>query len=64
VRRADRLTPIPKTEEGRLVVDPGWISPTKIGIRLAAQYAGSVPTSKFYVIDFSNPDVPQVQPAK
>jgi hypothetical protein len=64
VRRADQLIPIPKTEEGRLVVDAGWISPTKIGVRLAAQYGGSVPTSKFYVIDFSNPDVPQVQPAK
>ena len=64
VRRAGQLIPIPKTEEGRLVVDPGWISPTKIRVRLAAQYGGSVPTSTFYLIDFSNPDVPQVQPAK
>ena len=64
VRRAGQLIPIPKTEEGRLVVDPGWISPTKIRVRLAAQYGGIAPTSKFYLIDFSNPDAPQVQPAK
>jgi hypothetical protein len=64
VHRAEQLIPIPKTEEGRLVVDPGWISPTKIRVRLAAQYGGSIPTSRFYLIDFSNPDVPQVQPVK
>ena len=64
LRRAEQLIPIPKTEEGRLVVDPGWIAPTKIRVRLAAQYGGSIPTSRFYLIDFSNPDVPQVQPVK
>jgi hypothetical protein len=64
LRRAEQLIPIPKTEEGRLVVDLGWIAPTKIRVRLAAQSGESVPTSKFYLIDFSNPDAPQVQPAE
>jgi hypothetical protein len=63
-RRADQLISIPKTEEARLVVDPGWISPTEIRVRLSEKYGGSDPTSKFYVIDFSNPDAPKVQPAK
>jgi hypothetical protein len=64
VRRANQLIPIPKREEGRLVVDPGWISSTKIRIRFATKYGGSEPTSKFYLVEFSIPDAPQVQPAK
>jgi len=63
-RRAEQLIPIPKTEEARLVVDPGWISPTTIRVRLATRYGGSDTTSKFYLIDFSNPDAPKIQPAK
>jgi hypothetical protein len=64
LRRAEQLIPIPRTEEGRVLVDPGWISPTKIRVRLAVLYGASVPTSTFYLIDFSNPDAPQVQPVK
>jgi hypothetical protein len=62
--RAEQLIPIPRAEEGRLVVDPGWISSKKIRVRLAVKYGGGNPTSKFYLIDFSNPDAPQVQPGK
>jgi hypothetical protein len=63
IRRAEQLIPIRKTEEARLVVDPGWISPTKIRVGLAAKSGGADSTSKYYTIDFSNPDVPRVQPA-
>lgn len=60
--RAEQFIPIPKTtDEARFVVDPGWISSTKIRVRLAAKSHGSNPRSKFYFIDFSNPNAPQVQ---
>jgi hypothetical protein len=63
--RAEQFIPIPKkADEARLVVDPGWISPTKIRVRLAAKSNGSNLTSKFYLIDFSNPNAPQVQPTQ
>ena len=62
--RAEQFIPLPKTvDEARFVVDGGWVSPVKIRIRLAEKSGGSNPTSKFYVIDFSNPNSPQVQPA-
>jgi hypothetical protein len=62
--RAEQVIPIPKmADEARFVVDPGWISPTKIRVRLALKSLGSDPTSKFYLIDFSNPDAPQVRAA-
>jgi len=60
--RAEQFIPIRKTaDEARFVVDPGWISPTKIRVRLALKSPGSDPRSKFYLIDFSNPDTPEVQ---
>jgi hypothetical protein len=63
--RAEQFIPIPKTaDEARLVVDPGWISPTKIRIRLALKSRGSDSTSKFYLIDFSDPNTPQIQPTQ
>jgi hypothetical protein len=63
--RAEQFVPIPKTvDEARLVVDPGWVSATKIRLRLAEKSRDSNPTSKFYLIDFSNPENPSVQPAQ
>jgi hypothetical protein len=63
--RAEQFVPIPKTaDEARLVVDPGWTSSTKIRIRLATKSRGSDSTSKFFLMDFSNPNAPQVRPTQ
>jgi hypothetical protein len=63
--RAEQFIPIPKTvDEARPVVDPGWVSPTKIRVRLADKSHRSDPRRKFYLIDFSNPDAPRVQATK
>jgi hypothetical protein len=60
--RAEQFVVTPKTaDEARFVVDPGWISSTKIRIRLATKTRESDSTSKFFLIDFSNPNAPQVQ---
>jgi hypothetical protein len=48
-------------DEGRLVVDPGWVSRTKIRVRLALQAKSGNTTSRFYDIDFSDPDRPTVR---
>jgi hypothetical protein len=60
--RAEQLVPSPKTaDEVRFVVDPGWISSTKIRVRLAAKTLRGDSMSKFFLIDFSNPNAPQIQ---
>jgi hypothetical protein len=60
--RPEQFIPIPKTaDEARFVVDPGWISPTKIRVRLALKPRGTDPASKYYLIDFSNPGNPRVE---
>jgi hypothetical protein len=60
--RAEQFIPIPKTlDEARPVVDPGWVSPTEIRLRLAAKSHGRDARSKFYLVDFSNPNAPRVQ---
>jgi hypothetical protein len=63
--RAEQFVPLPKTfDEARFAIDGGWISPVKIRIRLAEKSVRSNPKSIFYVIDFSNPNSPQIQPAQ
>jgi hypothetical protein len=58
---SESILPIPTfADEGRLVVDPGWISRTKIRVRLALQARSGNTTSRFYYIDFSDPDRPMV----
>ncbi len=60
--RPEQFIPIPKTaDEARFVVDPGWISSTKIRVRLAMKLPGSDPASKYYLIDFSHPRNPVVE---
>jgi hypothetical protein len=59
---SESIVPIPASaDEGRLVVDPGWISRTKIRIRLALKASSGDITSRFYLIDFSDPDRPMVR---
>ena len=60
-----RLIPIPPSaDEARLVVDPGWVSPTKIRTRLAMKDKNGDFDSKFYLIDLANPDKLIVEPTK
>lgn len=50
--------------EGRVVVDPGWVSPAKIRVRLALKTKGGVFVSKYYLIDFTDLDQPKLEPAR
>ena len=60
-----RLVPIPPSaDEARLVVDPGWVSPTKIRTRLAMKNKNGDFESKFYLIDLADPDKPIVESTK
>jgi hypothetical protein len=59
---SEGIVPIPaSTDEGRLVVDPGWVSPTKIRVRLALKGRSGDTTSRYYLIDFNDPDRPTVR---
>jgi hypothetical protein len=63
--RADQFMAIAKRlDEARLVVDPGWVSPTTIRVRLVDHSPGNNPRNKFYFIDFSNPNAPRAQATK
>jgi hypothetical protein len=62
--RPEKLIPLPAdADEGRLVVDPGWNSPTMIRVRQAVKTKKGDFSSKYFSIDFMNPDAPKVQPA-
>jgi hypothetical protein len=50
-------------EEARVVVDPGWVSETKIRVRQALETKAGEFMSKFFTIDFENPDDLKTQPA-
>ena len=61
---SESVVPIPASAvEGRAVVDPGWISGTKIRIRIALKAKDGEITSRFYLIDFADPDRPVVRAA-
>lgn len=50
-------------EEGRVVVDPGWVSGTKIRVRQALKSKSGEFFSKYFTVDFANPDDLKIQPA-
>jgi hypothetical protein len=52
----------PSAAEVRLVVDRGWVTPTRIQVRLAMKNKDGSFGSKLYVIDLSNPDKPTAEP--
>ena len=59
---SESIVPISASaDEGRLVIDPGWISSTKIRVRLALKGSSGDATSRYYLIDFSEPDRPLVR---
>lgn len=62
--RPERLIPLPAdADEGRLVVDPGWVSPTTIRVRQPVKTKKGDFSSKYFSIDFTNPNAPKVQRA-
>ena len=62
--RSENILPIPSSaDEGRIVVDPGWLSGTKIRVRQAMKTKAGEFVSKFFTIDFANPEDLQIQPA-
>jgi len=61
---SESIIPIPvSANEGRVVVDPGWLSPAKIRVRLALKTQEGAFVSKYYLIDFTDPDQPKLEPA-
>ncbi|HYY26318.1 MAG TPA: hypothetical protein VE860_00140 [Chthoniobacterales bacterium] len=61
--RASNLIPLtPDADEGRIVVDLGWVSATRIQVRQAVKTRRGDFYSKYFIIDFTNPNVPSVQP--
>jgi len=63
--RSENILPIPLyADECRVVVDPGWVSGTKIRIRQALKTRLGEFESKYFSVDFANPDDPKIQPAE
>jgi hypothetical protein len=63
--RSENILPIPSSaDEGRVVVDPGWLSGTKIRVRQAMKTKAGEFISKFFTIDFANPEDLKIQPAE
>jgi hypothetical protein len=59
--KADNLIPIPRSADlGRTVVDRGWITSSRITIRLSLTEGGQH-TDTYYTIDFADPRHPTVQ---
>jgi hypothetical protein len=62
--RAENIFTTPaNAEEGRVVVDPGWLSGTKIRVRQALKTKSGEFFSKYLTVDFANPDDLKIQPA-
>jgi hypothetical protein len=63
--RAENIFPIPLyADECRVVVDPGWESGTKILVRQALKTRLGEFVSKYFTVDFANPDDPKIQPTE
>jgi hypothetical protein len=62
IRSEDILTTPSNAEEGRVVVDPGWVSGTKIRVRQALKTKSGEFLSKYFTVDFANPDDLKIQP--
>jgi hypothetical protein len=63
--RSENIFPIPLyADECRIVVDPGWLSRTKIRVRQALKTRLGEAVSKYYIVDFANPDDPKIHPTE
>jgi len=55
--RVENILPIPSSaDEGRIVVDPGWVSGTTIRVRQALKTKAGEFVSKYFTIDFADSD--------
>lgn len=62
---SESIIPIPESAgEGRVVVDPGWVSPARIRVRLALKTRGGTFVSEYYLIDFTDLNQPKLQPIR
>ena len=63
--RSENILPIPSdADEGRVVVDPGWVSATKIRVRQALKTKAGEFVSKYFTIDFADPDNLKIEPSE
>ena len=63
--RSENIFPIPLyADERRVVIDPGWVSGTKILVRQALKTRLGELVSKYFTVDFANPDDPKIQPTE
>jgi hypothetical protein len=62
--RSENIFPIPPyAEETRVVVDPGWVSGMEIRVRQALKTKAGEFVSKYFKINFADPDNPTIDPA-
>ena len=62
---SESIIPIPESaSEGRVVVDPGWVSPARIRVRLALKTRGGAFVSEYYLIDFTDLNQPKLRPIR
>jgi hypothetical protein len=63
--RPENILPIPSyADEGRVVVDPGWVSATKIRVRQALKTKAGEFVSKYFTVDFADPDHLRIEPVE
>ena len=63
--RSENIFTIPwYADECRVVVDPGWVSGTKIRVRQALKTKLGEFVSKYFTVDFADPDDPKIQPTE
>jgi hypothetical protein len=61
--RSERIFATPwNAEEGRVVVDPGWVSGTRIRVRQALKTKSGEFLSHYFTVDFAQPDDLLTQP--
>jgi len=62
--RSEDIFPIPSSsDENRIVVDPGWVSRTEIRVRQALKTKAGEFVSKYFTIDFADPNYVKIKPA-
>jgi hypothetical protein len=63
--RTAKILRIPAyADEGRVVVDPGWVSTTKIRVREALKTKAGEFVTKYFTIDFADPDNLKLEPVE
>jgi hypothetical protein len=63
--RSENILPIPSyADEGRVVVDPGWVSTTKIRVRQTLKTKAGEFVSKYFTIDFADLDNLKIEPGE